>query len=292
MRTARALQYNVPLKEFCTLKIGGPAKALITAYSVEEVCMALDYAHAEGMPFLVLGKGSNCLFDDQGFNGLVIVNQISFYEELPGCRVRAGAGYSFSRLGAQTARKGWTGLEFASGIPATVGGAVFMNAGANGRETCESLHSVEYISADGKPAILMHHQLKFGYRSSPFQTMNVVITAVTFQLTEDVQARTAQLEIVRHRTATQPYGTPSAGCFFRNPPGKLAGALIDQAGLKGLKVGDAEVSKLHANFLVNTGDATAKDLLKLAEMVRTRVYETTGEFLEQEVRYIPFDGSH
>jgi UDP-N-acetylmuramate dehydrogenase len=268
------------LSEFSTFGIGGPIRSFCEVSSVEE----MEAAFRLNLPKMIVGKGSNCLFDDRGFNGLVILNKIDFcnWSET---EVTVGSGYSFSLLGVQTARKGLSGLEFASGIPATVGGAVFMNAGANGAETCNSLKSVLYFDGVTKHEY-QRNELDFGYRISPFQKMNGVILSATFSLSPLPEARKSQLQIVEYRMKTQPLKEKSAGCIFRNPPNKSAGALIDLCGLKGLVVGGAKVSEIHANFIVNSLSATAQDVKELIRLVQEKVLEQTGVYLEPEVRMI------
>lgn len=277
------------LRDVCTLGVGGPADAYVEVKTVPEMQSVLSYCRKNHVRTFVLGKGSNTLFDDRGFKGVVIHNKIDFMEEKRPGIFRAGAGHSFSLLGVQTARKGWSGLEFASGIPGTVGGAVFMNAGANGRETCESLESVDFVSDDGELQNFPRDQLQFSYRHSSFHNRKGAIVAATFALTPSLEARKKQLEIIAYRTRTQPYGEKSAGCFFRNPEGMSAGALIDRCGLKGLRVGGAEVSSKHANFLINTNNGTSQDVKALVGMIRQGVKEKTGIELECEVRYISWD---
>ncbi len=279
------LQSRRRLSEFSTFGIGGPIEHLVEVTTVHEMEEALLFAQTKSLPFLVLGKGSNCLFSDRGFEGLVIINKISFCEWHP-TFVKVGAGYSFALLGVQSARKGFSGLEFASGIPATVGGAVFMNAGANGQETALALESVHYMHPDGREQTWARSELQYGYRTSPFQTLQGVILAATFRLEPWLGARKKQLEIVDYRLKTQPYKEKSAGCIFRNPgQGKSAGALIEQCGLKGALVGGAKVSEMHANFIVNVGDAQAKDVLELIDKIQKTVLEQTGIHLEPEVRF-------
>jgi UDP-N-acetylmuramate dehydrogenase len=274
------------LSELCTFGIGGPARYFVEVTSIPEMCQAIAYCKSQDLPFLVIGKGSNCLFDDQGFDGVVILNKIS-YRKQEGPLVEVGAGYSFSLLGAQMAREGWAGLEFASGIPATVGGAVYMNAGANGMETADLLKQVTYVNEKGECISYAKSELTFAYRTSSFQQMKGAIVSATFLLTPSKEARQKQLGIIEYRMQTQPYGDKSAGCVFRNPDGSAAGALIEKCGLKGEKVGDAQVSSLHANFIVNTGSATAQDVLTLATHVQETVKNQTGIHLEMEVRHIP-----
>lgn len=287
-QTSLQLQKNRLLSELTTIGIGGPAKWTVEVKTFEEMREALAFCKREKLPFFVLGKGSNCVFDDQGVDGVVIINKIDFVEEIEPGLYRVGAGHSFSRFGGWTARHNWSGLEFASGIPASIGGAVFMNAGANGHETCESLISVEFIDSDGEFHHFEKRALRFSYRHSSFQEMKGAIVAATFRVTASNEAREKQLKIINYRTATQPYSDKSAGCIFRNPDGAHAGALIDQAGLKGSSVGDAAVSELHANFLINRGCAKAEDLRQLVCDIQKKVKEKTGIELEPEVRFIPY----
>lgn len=282
------LQDNKPLKEICTFGIGGPAKFYCEVRTVDEMRSILLYCREEKYSFFILGKGSNCLFDDRGFDGLVIHNKIDFKQENPPGTFHVGGGYNFSLLGSQTARDGWSGLEFASGIPGTVGGAVFMNAGANGRETCESLVSVDFVSPDGEYHVLKKEQLHFSYRTSTFQSMPGVIVGATFTLHRSSEARQKQIEIITYRKNTQPYSEKSAGCIFRNPSCGAAGALIDKSGLKGMQFGGAKVSDMHANFIVNAENAKAADVLALINLIKSQVRDRTGIELESEVRYIPY----
>lgn len=276
------------LKELTTLGIGGPANYFIEVHDVPMMQEALLFCREHQLPFFILGKGSNVLCDDRGFAGVVIANRIQSLNKINEQTWHVGAGYSFSLLGSQTARQGLAGLEFASGIPGSVGGAVYMNAGANGNETCQSLISVDFVTPDGQLHCLPASELFFGYRSSSFQQKEGAIVGATFALKEFEGARQKQLDIIQHRKKTQPYDAKSAGCIFRNPTCGHAGALIEQSGLKGKKLGGAEVSTLHANFLINSDNATATDFLSLIDYVRQEVKLRTGFDLEHEVRCIPY----
>lgn len=274
------LQKNRFLSEFSTFGIGGPIQFLVEVSTIEE----MEEAFQSPLPKMVIGKGSNCLFDDRGFAGLVILNKIDF------CKwgeneVNVGSGYHFSLLGVQSARKGFSGLEFASGIPATVGGAIFMNAGANGKETSDSLKTVLYFDGISKREY-RRDELIFDYRKSPFQTMKGVILSAVFSLQPFLEARKAQLQIVEYRMKTQPLKEKSVGCIFRNPKNLSAGALIDRCGLKGKTLGGAKISEIHANFIVNTGSATSQEVKELIRLVQEKVFEQTGVQLEPEVRMI------
>lgn len=289
MNSSLPFRENVPLKDFCTFGIGGPARYFLEIDSIEQMQETVLLCENKKIDYMILGKGSNCLFDDRGFNGAVLWNKIDFFQELsPGC-FHVGAGYSFALLGVQTARKGWGGLEFASGIPASVGGAVFMNAGANGKETSQVLASVDFINRQGILETLKKEMLSFSYRMSPFQKMAGAIVGATFVLESDPDARKRQIEIVNIRKKSQPYSAMSAGCVFLNPVCGHAGALIDQSGLKGVSVGGAQVSQVHANFLVNAGDATCKDMLALIDLVQVEVKKKKGIDLHCEVKHIPYE---
>jgi len=277
-----------PLKKLCTLGIGGAARYLLEVQATDEMQQALKYCHQKKLPYFILGKGSNCLFSDEGFDGLVIVNKISFLNHSSSSIFHVGSGYSFSLLGVQTARLGYSGLEFASGIPATVGGAVYMNAGANGGETCDALMSVDYIDEQGCLKNFSRRELQFAYRFSPFQKLPGAIVGATFELKTDPQARQKQLEILAYRKKTQPLAAKSAGCIFQNPAGDHAGKLIEACGLKGTNIGGAEVSQVHANFLINKDAATAKELLALISEIKKQVKNMAGIELQSELRIIPY----
>lgn len=284
------LKKEEPLCKHSTFAIGGPASYFLEVHSKEELKESLLFAKKNKLAPFFLGKGSNLIFDDRGWKGIVIQNRIDF------CRfdqntVDVGSGYSFSLLGTQAARKGLTGLEFASGIPASVGGAIYMNAGANGKETCESLTSVTYISEEGKEEVYSKDELEFRYRFSSFQQMKGAIASAVFSLQEDPSARKSQVDIINRRIATQPLKEKSAGCIFRNPSSQIkSGALIEQCGLKGKKIGGAKVSEIHANFIVNESGASCRDVQQLVSLICEEVKKKTGIELEMEVRYIPYNG--
>lgn len=288
MRIEDRLRSGRSLKELSTFGIGGSIRFYLEAADIPDVEQAVEWALRQNIPWFILGKGSNCLFDDRGFDGLVIHNKIDFCS-YDGCRVFAGAGYSFSLLGVQTANKGLSGLEFASGIPGSVGGAIYMNAGANGQETAQALEEVLFFDPSAGEKIVSREQLAFGHRVSSFQSMSGAILAARFALTENQDARKNQLAYINDRLRRQPYKEKSAGCVFRNPSQTLsAGYLIDQCGLKGTKCGGAEVSRVHANFIVNVSQASSSDVLTLIVHVQNQVYEKTKIRLEPEVRLVSF----
>ncbi len=281
----KPFQTSKPLRDLSTFAIGGIADFFTEVESIEEMREVLAYCNAKALPFHIVGKGSNSLFADRGFQGLAILNKISFLE-IQDTLVTVGAGYNFSHLGVKTARKGLSGLEFASGIPATVGGAIFMNAGANGAETATSLTEVSFVDEKGELVIFDRSQLNFSYRYSSFHEKKGAIVGAKFTLSPLPSAREKQLAIIDYRMKSQPYKEKSCGCVFRNPPGYSAGALIEKCGLKGMRIGDAEVSEMHANFIVNKGSATAEDVINLASEIKKCIKEKTGVELEMELRTI------
>jgi len=278
------------LKDLTTLKIGGRAKLFKQVRTLNELQKILNYCREQGIRYMVLGKGSNVLFDDRGFDGVIILNKIIF------CKSQAdifyvGAGYSFSLLGNQTTKQGWKGLGFAAGIPGSVGGAIYMNAAAQGEETFQPLIEVTYVTNYGEVEYLPKNQLKWSYRYSSFQEQELRgggIAAAKFQLIPSKEARINQLKSLQIRLNTQPYNVPSAGCIFRNTSRSSAGSLIEKCSLKGYKIGGAEVSHQHANFIVNRGGATASEVKELIQHLQEVVYRQTGEKLELEIQILSF----
>ncbi|MEX0962331.1 MAG: UDP-N-acetylmuramate dehydrogenase [Simkaniaceae bacterium] len=279
---------NEPLSKYTTFGIGGPARFFTIIKNLDELQEALSFSNEKQIPYFILGKGSNLLFDDRGLNRLVILNKIDYIKQENNI-FHVGGGTSFSRLGSYTARKRYCGLEFASGIPGSVGGAVYMNAGANGQETKDSLVQALVVDRSGLVKKKLNSDFSFGYRSSLLQTTHEIVIEASFKLTESSIAREKQLAILGYRKATQPYSEKSAGCIFRNPLEQSAGSLIEEAGLKGLRVGDAEISLTHANFIVNRGRAKAKDVLFLIEKIKEQVEKKKGAELKIEVKVIPYE---
>lgn len=274
-----------PLSEYTTLKIGGLARYFVEVESLSDYLEVLELSKSKSLPIFILGKGSNTLFIDEIFEAIVVLNKIK-HIHIDSPFVTCGSGYHISLLSTKMSKLGLSGLEGASGIPATVGGAIYMNAGAGSWDTFQSLKSVTSVSSQGQVIVRDKLDLDFSYRHSLFQSLNEFIIEATFCLTPDDTSWNKQQKIILKRIATQPYKDPSAGCFFKNPPGHSAGALIDKTGLKGLEIDGAKVSTLHANFLINHGAKDAKRLLQLASLVQQKVYESTGIHLEQEVKLV------
>lgn len=277
------------LSEVSTFGIGGECPYFVEVRTLELLRDVFHFIQKNQVPFYVLGKGSNTVFDDRGFSGVMIYNKLDHFHQ-EGHEIEVGGGYSFSLLGTQMSRQHLSGLEFASGIPGTVGGAVFMNAGAGGHETKDALLSVDYMHMSGEVVTYQRENLHFGYRTSSFQNQKGMIVKARFRLIPSDTAKDSQRALIDYRMKTQPYKDPSVGCIFRNPAGKSAGALIESSDLKGVRVGGAEVSLLHANFIVNRSGATQKDVLALAKRVESEVFAKTGIRLELEARFIDTEG--
>ncbi len=274
------------LREFSTFGVGGKIRFFTTITTEQEACEAFACIRQHSWPFFVLGRGSNCLFDDAGFEGAVLFNRMDAVE-IVGEMVWAEGGSSFSLLGTQTARQGLSGLEFASGIPASVGGAVYMNAGAQGQETADCLVGVRYLDISGSLVAFSKEDLAFSYRTSSFQSMRGMILSASFRLVQSEDARRKQRLLLERRIHTQPLKEKSAGCVFRNPKENLsAGALIEQCGLKGICVGGIAVSEIHANFLVNRGQGTSAQTKALIQLIQEKVYRETGVLLEPEIKIV------
>lgn len=285
-RSQLPVQQDISLKKYSTFQVGGQADYFLIAKDEKTVQDGILWAKERQVPYLILGKGSNSLFADQGFRGLIILNKVDYISS-EGPLFKVGAGYSFSRLGSLTSKKGYEGLEFACGIPASVGGAIYMNAGANGAETFDCLHKVSYIDANGKITEFEAKDLQRSYRYSIFQEMQGAIVGASFLLKENQASREKQLSIIEYRKKTQPLQECSAGCIFKNPEGsKSAGQLIEEAGMKGKLYGDAQVSPVHANFIINKKQASAEDIRHLAEQTKQQVFEKHGVNLESEVYFI------
>ncbi len=279
---------SAPMKDFTTLRLGGPADWLITPRSAQELKEILSEAGDNALPVTVIGQGSNLLVLDGGIRGAVV----RMARGLTGCsvlenRIVAEAGTMMSSVAAAAAEAGLTGLEFASGIPGTVGGGVLMNAGAYGGEMSQIVQQVTVLGHDGQSTVLKSNELSFGYRYSALQGRAMIVTQVVFQLSkgDKREIREKMNDLKRRRAEKQPLNVPSAGSTFKRPEGYFAAALIDQCGLKGYAVGGASVSSLHAGFLVNTGESAA-DFLELMHRVQRIVQERTGVWLEPEIRIL------
>lgn len=279
---------DAEMRQYTTLRLGGKADWLAFPRNAEEIAALYAEAGQAGLPVTVIGHGSNLLVLDGGIRGLVIrveKNMRSIHRE--GNRLIAQAGAMLGTAAAAAAEAGLTGLEFASGIPGTVGGGMTMNAGAYGGEMSDVTVRVDGITPDGKPISLNRDEMRFGYRTSAVKERNLIVTEVTMELQPGDPAgiRAKMSELNARRAEKQPLDVPSAGSTFKRPEGFFAAALIDQCGLKGYSIGGAQVSRKHAGFLVNNG-SSSRDYLALVRYVQQVVQEQTGVQLEPEIRIV------
>ncbi len=284
-----AYREGEPLASHTTFKIGGPAAVFVRPDGEAQLCQAVRLCRQLAVPCYLLGNGSNVLFGDRGYAGAVISTAGMKGEvSRQGDTLTAPAGMPLGVLCMAALHAGLTGLEFAYGIPGTVGGAVYMNAGAYGGEMKDVLVSVRYLTAEGTVEELPASQLELGYRHSVFETNGGCILAATVRLAPgDPDAIAAKMnELMGRRRDKQPLDKPSAGSTFKRPAGAFAGALIEQCGLRGHRCGGAAVSEKHCGFVVNLGGATCADVLALCDEVARTVKEQTGYTLEKEVRVV------
>ncbi|MDZ5470703.1 UDP-N-acetylmuramate dehydrogenase [Bacillus sp. 31A1R] len=281
---------NELLANHTTIKIGGPADLLIEPSSVDNLKKAMELIRKHKVKWITIGRGSNLLVSDKGIEGVVIklgpgLDQL----EMSGTEITVGGGYSLVSLATSISRKGLSGLEFASGIPGSVGGAVYMNAGAHGSDISNILKKALVLFEDGKLEWLSKDEMEFSYRTSVLQKKRpgVVVEAV-FQLTEGKKDQIlAEMQKNKdYRKETQPWNFPCAGSIFRNPLPNYAGKLIEVAGLKGFSIGGAKISEMHGNFIVNTGTAKAEDVLALIQHVKNTIYDLYEVKMETEVEII------
>ena len=286
--------WDEPMKNHTSFKIGGPAAALCAPKNRRQLRELVGFVQREGVDSWYIGNGSNLLVSDAGLNGVAILLDSSFDGEieLDGTVLLAPAGKKLSAVCAAACAAGLTGLEFAYGIPGSVGGAVYMNAGAYGGEMKDRLLWVEYLAPTGEIVRLEQEQLSLSYRHSRFmeegmQGSCIVRAAFGLQRGEKAAIQSEMDRILNQRRQKQPLEYPSAGSTFKRPQGAFAAQLIDECGLKGFTVGGAQVSEKHAGFVINTGKATCADVLELTRQVRECVQEKTGYLLELEVRQLP-----
>ena len=276
---------NVPLSELVSFRVGGPAAFVLQSREETALCRALDLCKTEHIPVILLGNGTNVLSTDEGFDGLIL--QMAGDGGAPvfeGEKVTVGAGCSLTALAKESVQRGLMGLERLCGIPGTVGGAVAMNAGAYGGEIKNVLSRVR-LYRDGELFWEDARLDEMGYRKSPYSWPGTIVTAAELQLaSDDGTARETMADCMRRRREKQPLSLPSAGSTFKRPEGHFAGALIEGCGLKGCTIGGAQVSELHAGFIVNRGGATAGDIQALIRHVQDVVLQETGVTLEPEVK--------
>ena len=282
------LKFDEPLAKHTSLRIGGGAEVMAFPQNAEELAEILKVSVLLDGSFAILGAGTNVLAPDEGVRGLVICLKdcLEGIEPLPENRLRVMAGVTMSRAAVVAANLGLSGLEFAHGIPGTVGGGVYMNAGAYGGEIRQVCKQVEVMNRQGQRRVLTAEEMGFSYRHSVLEETGDIVLSAEFALTpaEPEIIRGKMKELIGKRTASQPLDLPSAGSAFKRPVGGYAAALIEQAGLKGFRLGNAGISEKHAGFAVNLGGATADEMKQLLQTVSDRVYETSGIRLEPEIR--------
>lgn len=281
---------NESMAKHISFRVGGCADYYVNCTDRKELSSLLSFLTEEGVPHMLIGNGSNLLFRDSGYCGVIIHLEGEFQDcEVQGDTVIAGSGKLLSSVSSLAAKSGLAGMEFASGIPGSIGGAIYMNAGAYGGEMKDIVTRVWLMSPDGKEeTVRTGTEMEFAYRNSCLQRTGEIVTKVELKLqpedAEAIQARIA--ELTEKRVQKQPVNFPSAGSTFKRPAEGYAAALIQESGLKGVSVGGAEVSEKHSGFIINKGGATATDVLQLMELVEKKVYEDSGIHLEPEVRII------
>ena len=286
---------NEPLSKHTGFRTGGAADYFVTVEDIDSIKKIITLAISEKITYYIIGNGSNLLVSDNGFRGIMI--RLKTEPELEfedfgddHVQVRAGAGCSLAKLANECAARGLKGLEFAAGIPGTVGGAVVMNAGAYGGEIKDFLVSADIMDRIGNLNVLYKDQLRMGYRTSILQEINNIVLDAVFVLPRGNADESRQLisELAAKRREKQPLEYPSVGSTFKRPQGNFAGKLIEDAGLKGYSTGDAQVSEKHAGFIINKGEASSADIYSLILEVQRRVYDKSGIVLEPEVKLLGF----
>ena len=278
-----------PMASHTTFRIGGPADYFVMPETAEELAEVLKLCKEEGVPYFILGNGSNLLVGDKGFRGVVIQLYKNFDGlQIEGATVTAKAGAMLIRVAKEAGKAGLTGLEFASGIPGTIGGAMVMNAGAYGGEMKDVVKAVTVLTKDGEIKTLTGEEMNFRYRGSVVEDEGYIVLEAVMELQhgnlEDIQARIEELSV--QRKTKQPIEYPSAGSTFKRPEGYFAGKLIQDSGLRGYRVGGAKVSEKHCGFVINAGGATAADVMQLMQDVSEKVKNQFGVTLEPEVKRI------
>ncbi|MGI6451921.1 MAG: UDP-N-acetylmuramate dehydrogenase [Syntrophomonadaceae bacterium] len=278
-----------PMKNHTSFKIGGPADVMVLPESVDMLKEVIQICVSNRLPYFVFGLGSNLLVTDKGFRGIAIKIGNSFKEvKISGAKIHAQAGIRLSELSRKASAASLSGLEFAEGIPGSLGGAIFMNAGAYGSEMKDIVSRVTVMSPQGEIRSYIKDELELEYRKSRFQKSQEIIISAELTLTEgDKEEIQAQMrELAKQRREKQPLDLPSAGSTFKRPPGYYVGPLIEKMGLKGYQIGGARISEKHAGFIVNTGNATAADVINLIKFVQEKTRELYNIEIEPEIRII------
>ena len=282
------IQYNVPMSKYTSFKVGGPAECLIKIETLEELKQILEIAQNNNIKTTIIGNGSNILVKDKGIKGIVLKIEIKKFELSKENELIVGSGNKLGEIAQKLAKEEITGFEFASGIPGTIGGAIRMNAGAHGGEMKDIVKSTQYMDENGniKEMELLNHE--FDYRKSIFSNKNYIILKTTFCLKkgDKKEIENKIIEYRNWRKEKQPLEYPNAGSTFKRGKDFITAKLIDECGLKGYKIGGAQVSEKHAGFIINTGNATAEDILRLIEYTKKQVYDKFGKEIEPEIEII------
>ena len=283
--------YNEPMKNHTSFKIGGNADLFVSVKTIEELKQALFYAKQKQIPITIIGNGTNILVSDSGIRGIVIkidIQKFDLKEENDYLEITVGSGNKMMALATQFKNQEISGFEQLSGIPGTIGGAIYMNAGAYGKEMKDIVISTKCMNTEGEIIELSNKEQKFEYRSSIFNNKDYIILEAKLKLQkgkkEDIEKQ--MKEYLNQRKEKQPLEYPSAGSTFKRQEGIITAKLIDECGLKGYKIGGAMISEKHAGFIVNTGDATAKDVLELIKYVKDKVYKETKIRIEEEIKVV------
>jgi UDP-N-acetylmuramate dehydrogenase len=285
------IHHSVALSQYTSYRVGGNALWYVEPRTYDDIQAVFDWIEKQQIPFTCLGAGSNLLVSDEGISGLVLNTRYfkDYTIDEENNTITVGAGYSLPKLAWQAAKKGWQGLDWAVGIPGTVGGAVVMNAGAHKGCISDILVNAVVAYGDGSIEVLSRSDLEYAYRSSKLQNQQALVLKATFALKSGM-TREEMLKITtdnfKIRKSTQPYDKPSCGSVFRNPQPKAAGWLIEKIGLKGFQIGGAQVAHLHANFIINSGNATAKDIFSLINHVQEEVEKKWSILLHPEVKLL------
>lgn len=273
------------LKKHTTFKVGGKADFVVSPSNLSVLSKLIKYLNENGIKYYFLGNGSNVIFNDQGFKGVIIKSQGFNDCSFDGTKAYFGAGVSMTYAAKLCGEKGLSGIEFCYGIPGNIGGGIFMNAGAYGGEISQNIVYVKYLDENGDPQTICKADCNFGYRHSCFMEKKRFILGAEFELTPKPKDEIISFmeDIMKRRIEKQPLDKPSAGSSFKRPEGYFAAALIDECGLKGKSIGGASVSEKHAGFIVNNGGATCRDIVRLADLVSDTVYKEKGVKIEKEM---------
>ncbi|MCX7714675.1 MAG: UDP-N-acetylmuramate dehydrogenase [Clostridia bacterium] len=289
MQMSSDVLFDEEMKKHTSFKIGGAADCFVNASSTEEITKVVSLCKENDIPYFIMGNGSNLLVGDKGIRGVVIkvAEKMSGYEVF-GTNMSAQSGILLSKIANAALKNSLSGLEFAAGIPGTLGGGIYMNAGAYGGEMKDVLQSVTYLDDEANIRTIEKDGLCMGYRKSVFSEHNFIILSCVLALKEDTSTNIAErmADFNKRRRDKQPLSMPSAGSTFKRPEGHFAGKLIEDAGLKGFSIGNAQVSAKHSGFIVNTGEATAKDVLDLILYVQNVVQKEFGVLLEPEIKLV------